>query len=189
MLGSVALLDANILYPAPLRDLFMQLAVSDVFCARWSADIHEEWINALLRDKQGYEREKLEKTRRLMDTATRDAVITGYQKLIPSLSLPDPNDRHVLAAAIIGECDVIVTNNVKDFPEKTLQIYDIKAQKPDDFLFNHFLLEPEKFCEAVKKVRGRLKNPYYDVHEYLNILLKQGLESTVTALSRLPHRL
>lgn len=111
-----ALLDANVLYPAPLRDLFLQLAVTDLFKAKWTADIHREWIEALMRNEPECGRAALERTRVLMDTATRDSLVTGYEALIDTLTLPDPDDRHVLAAAIVGRCDVIVTQNLKDFP-------------------------------------------------------------------------
>lgn len=132
-----ALLDANVLYPAPLRDVLLQLAVSDLFLARWSEDIHHEWIEALLRVRPDLDRSKLEKTRELMDAHTRDALIYGYERLIPSLTLPDRDDRHVLAAAIIGKCDIIVTYNLKHFPNDILQQFGIEAQHPDDFLSNH----------------------------------------------------
>jgi hypothetical protein len=100
-----ALLDANVLYPAPIRDILMQLAVEDLFHAKWTADIHREWIEALLRHEPQRDRAALERTRALMDTAVRDALITGYETLIETLELPDPDDRHVLAAAIVGRCD------------------------------------------------------------------------------------
>src|SRR3989475_9198920 len=91
----------------------MHLALTGLFRAKWSADIHEEWISALLRNRPDLTREKLERTRMLMDQHATDALVTGYQELIPSLQLPDPNDRHVLAAAICSRADVIVT---RDFP-------------------------------------------------------------------------
>jgi predicted Zn-dependent peptidase len=97
-----ALLDANVLYPAPLRDIFLQLAVTDLFKAKWTADIHREWIEALMRKDPPPDRAALERTRDLMDKATRDSLVTGYEPLIDSLTLPDPDDRHVLAAAIVG---------------------------------------------------------------------------------------
>lgn len=100
MSSYTALLDANVLYPAPVRDLLLQLAVTDVYKARWSADIHREWIDNLLANEPHRDRAKLERTRELMDRATRDALVTGYESLIPSLQLPDENDRHVLAAAM-----------------------------------------------------------------------------------------
>ena len=110
-----ALLDANVLYPAPMRDVLMQLAVTDIFKAKWSEDIHREWIDALMRNEPHRDRETLERTRDLMNHATRDCLVTGYEALIPSLDLPDPDDRHVLAAAIVGRCDVIVTQNLFKF--------------------------------------------------------------------------
>ena len=76
-----AFLDANILYPAPLRDIFLQLAVRDVFRAKWSSDIHREWIDALLRNEPHRSRAALERTRGLMDQATRDCLVTGYETL------------------------------------------------------------------------------------------------------------
>jgi PIN domain-containing protein len=107
MSSYTALFDANVLYPAPVRDILMQLAVTDLFRAKWTADIREEWITALLERQPHRRRADLERTRSLMDSAVRDCLVVGYEDLIPSLSLPDPDDRHVLAAAIVGRCDVI----------------------------------------------------------------------------------
>jgi len=94
-----ALLDANVLYPAPMRDVLMQLAVTDIYKAKWSDDIPREWIDALMRNEPHRDRAALERTLDLMNQATRDCLITGYEALIPSLELPDPDDRHALAAA------------------------------------------------------------------------------------------
>ena len=179
-----ALLDANVLYPAPVRDILMQLAVEDLFRAKWTADIHQEWIEALLRNEPHRDRAALERTRTLMDTAVRDALITGYETLIPCLELPDTDDRHVLAAAIVGRCDVIVTQNLHDFPLDALKPYGIETQHPDDFLADHLHLAPGKFCVAVRKVRARLKNPPYSVEDYLAILTRQGLVVTVSELEQ-----
>lgn len=177
-----ALLDANVLYPAPLRDLLMQLAVADLFRAKWTADIHREWIDALLEKEPRRSRVDLERTRDLMDKSTRDCLVTGYEHLIVSLTLPDPDDRHVMAAAIVGRCDVIVTQNLKDFPGQALAAYGIEAQHPDEFLSNHLNLAPGVFCGAVQKVRSRLKNPPYSVDQYLENLTQQGLVATVAEL-------
>ncbi len=178
-----ALLDANVLYPAPLRDLLLQLAVTDIFKAHWSADIHREWIEALLRNEPHRDRAALERTRDLMDKATRDSVITGYESLVPSIELPDPDDRHVLAAAIVGRCDVIVTQNLKDFPEDALAPFGINVQHPDEFLCNHLNLASGLVCGAVRKVRLRLKHPPFTIDQYLETLIRQGLPETVSGLS------
>jgi hypothetical protein len=177
-----AMLDANVLYPAPMRDILLELAVTDIFRAKWTADIHEEWISALLRNEPQRHRFALERTRDLMNQATRDSLVTGYDTLIPSLTLPDVNDRHVLAAAIVGRCDVIVTQNLSDFPAETLALYGIEVQHPDDFLCNHLHLAPGVFCNAIRTVRARLRHPPYNIKEYLATLTRQGLVATVLEL-------
>jgi hypothetical protein len=172
-----ALLDANVLYPAPVRDIFIQLAVTDIYHAKWSATIHDEWMRSLLRDKPRLDRAVLQRTRDLMDRAVRDCLVTGYEALIPALTLPDPADRHVLAAAIAGRCDVIVTQNLRDFPAEALAPYGLEAQHPDDFLSNHLNLAPGLFCEVIRKVRTRLKNPPFTAEQYLAVLTQHGLVS------------
>ncbi|MDQ2840019.1 MAG: PIN domain-containing protein [Acidobacteriota bacterium] len=182
MSNYTALFDANVLYPAPLRDVLMQLAITDLFRAKWSADIHREWIEALIRNEPHRDRGALERTRDLMDTNIRDCLVTGYASLIPSLKLPDGNDRHVLAAAIVGRCDVIVTQNLKDFPDSALAPYGIAVQHPDEFLCNHLNLAQGLFCSAIQRVRCRLKNPPYTTEQYLEILTGTGLVATAAEL-------
>lgn len=179
-----ALLDANVLYPAPMRDVLMQLAVTDIFKAKWSDDIHREWIDALMRNEPHRDRAVLEQTRDLMNQATRDCLVTGYQTIISSLELPDPDDRHVLAAAIVGRCDVIVTQNLKDFPEAVLEPFGISTLHPDVFLSNHLALAPGLFCSALRRVRARLKNPPYTAEDYLVGLTRQGLVVTAAELEQ-----
>ncbi|MBC6404367.1 MAG: PIN domain-containing protein [Rhodospirillales bacterium] len=173
------LLDANVLYPAPLRDALMQLAVTDLFKAQWTDDIHREWIAALLRKDPQRDPAALERTRRHMDTAVRDSLVTGYRRLIPSLDLPDPDDRHILAAAIVGRCDAIITQNLKDFPAAALAPFGIEAQHPDDFFCNQLSLAPGLVCSALGKVRARLQNPPKTADEYLATLTRQGLVAPV----------
>lgn len=177
-----ALFDANVLYPAPMRDILLQLAVTDIFRAKWTDEIHREWIEALLRNKPHLDRGALERTRDRMNLATRDCLVTGYEKIIPSLTLPDEDDRHVLAAAIVGRCDVIVTQNLKHFPDTELAPLGIEAQHPDQFLSNHLHLATGLFCSAVRKVRARLKNPPFSAEEYLDTLTRQGLVATAAEL-------
>lgn len=178
------LLDANVLYPAPVRDALMQLAVTDLFKARWTVDIHREWIEALLRNDSHLDRAALERTRKLMDASVRDCLVTGYERLIPSLELPDSDDRHVLAAAIVGRCDAIVTQNLKDFPAEALAPFGIETQHPDDFFCNQLSLAPGLVCSALRKVRARLKNPSKTSEEYLSVLTHQGLVATVAELEQ-----
>jgi PIN domain len=184
MSSYTALLDANVLYPAPVRDILLQLAVTDIYRAKWTADIHREWIGALLRSEPHRDRAALERTRDLMDNAVRDCLVTGYQDIIPSLSLPDPDDRHVLAAAIAGRCDAIITQNLRDFPPEKLAPYGIETQHPDDFLSNNLNLAPGLFCEVIRKVRARLRNPPFTAQQYLAVLTQHGLVATVSELTQ-----
>jgi hypothetical protein len=122
-----ALYDACVLYPAPLRDLLMHLALTNLYRAKWTNSIHEEWMRNVLANRSDLARKTLERTRDLMNSNVRDCLVEGYEKLIPALTLPDPDDRHILAAAIRSSSSVIVTYNLKDFPTKTIKEYGIVA--------------------------------------------------------------
>jgi hypothetical protein len=108
--------------------------------------------------------------------------VTGYESLIPALQLSDSNDRHVLAAAISGGADTIVTFNLKDFPQDILDGYDIIAQHPDDFIADLIDWKPQVVMAAVETCRKRLRNPPKSIGEYVNILLKQGLSISTSLL-------
>ena len=109
-------------------------------------------------------------------------MVEGYEDLIPALKLPDPDDRHVLAAAIRAPADVIVTANLKDFPADVLAKYGVDAQHPDEFTRFLIDLAPGPVCRAVKAHRASLKNPPKTVDEYLGTLQSQSLPETVSAL-------
>jgi predicted nucleic acid-binding protein len=177
-----ALYDACVLYPAPLRDLLMELALTDLFRAKWSHMIHDEWIQAVLKDRPDLSAEKLKRTRDLMDAHVRDCLVENFEDLIPALKLPDPNDNHVLAAGIRGRADVIVTYNLKDFPSNVLERYGIAAQHPDEFLTHLIDLAPGNVCAAAKTHRKRLGNPGKTVDQYLEILERQQLNELVAKL-------
>lgn len=177
------LFDACVLYPAPLRDSLMRLASRDLFSAYWTDAIHEEWINALLREKR-YTREQLERVRDLIDLHVPDAKVQGYESLTTGLTLPDPNDRHVLAAAIKCKADAIVTFNQKDFPTEYLQTFQIEVIHPDDFIYYQIDMAPAVCCTAFRDQRKALKNPAMAVDEFLSNLQKQQLPQTVSLLKR-----
>lgn len=160
----------------------MSLAMEDIFRARWTDQIHDEWIRNVLKNRPDLNPEQLERTRQLMNAHVDDCLVSGHEGLIPSLSLPDPDDRHVLAAAIVGRCDVIVTFNHKDFPALVLQPFGVETQDPDSFLLFQLDLAPGMFLKAVRKHRSRLKNPPLSQEHYLETLLRQGLPQLVQAL-------
>jgi len=108
----IVVCDACVLYPAPLRDLFMQLALADLFQARWTDAIHDEWTRNVAANRPDSSPAGLARCRKLMDEHVPDCLVTGYEALIPTLTLPDVDDRHVLAAAIHGGAGLIVTFNL-----------------------------------------------------------------------------
>ena len=180
-----AFLDASVLYSAPLRDLLMHLAMRDLFLARWSDRVHEEWITALLRNRSDLTPEQLARTRRLMDENIDDALVRGYEPIVDQLSLPDPNDRHVLAAAIHGGSSVIVTVNLRDFPTNVLTTHGIEAQHPDTFIGARLADQPDEVLAALHELRLDLKNPPTSMPELITTFQRQGLTETVAELRRL----
>lgn len=182
MSNFVAVYDACVLYPAPLRDLLLRLALTDRFRARWTDAIHDEWIAAVLEARPDLRPEQLQRTRELMNTAVPDCLVTGYEGLIDQIELPDPDDRHVAAAAVRCQAGVIVTCNLKDFPAEALAAYGIEVQHPDDFVCHLLDLDPGGVCAAVRDQRQSLRNPPKSVREMLDTLLSQQLAGTVAAL-------
>jgi hypothetical protein len=176
------LYDACVLYPAPLRDLLMQLATANLFRAKWTERIHEEWISNLLTNRQDLTRAQLERTKELMNAAVPDCLVTGYEYLIATIELPDTDDRHVVAAAIRAGADAIITANISDFPPQVLAPHDIEAIHPDDFITYQIDLNEAAVITAAQTCRRRLKAPEKTVEEYLDILLKQPLPKTVAFL-------
>jgi hypothetical protein len=119
----------------------MWLGLSGRYRARWSLQIHDEWKRNLLINRPALTPEQLDRTSGLMDLAIPDGLVVGHELLISGLTLPDPDDRHVLAAAIRCNASVIVTFNEKDFPATALAPYVIEAQHPDLFVDNLFDLD------------------------------------------------
>jgi len=177
-----AVYDANILYPAPIRDLFIRIAQAGLVRAKWTDAIHEEWMRNVLKDNPHLSAERLARTRTLMNEAVRDCLVTGYEELISTLSLPDLDDRHVLAAAIHAGADVIVTCNLADFPAETLAGFNIEAQHPDDVLAYLLDQAPGVLCACLKRQRESLRNPPKTAGELLATLETHGLTQAVTRL-------
>ena len=180
----IVLVDSCVLYSASLRDLVIHLALVGLFRPRWTEQIHEEWIRSVLEHRPELQRERLERTRFLMDTHVRNALVTGYESLIEGLSLPDPDDRHVLAAAICSGSNLILTFNLKDFPADTLSPFGIVAQQPDEFLLHQWSLDPSKVLTALRRQRENLERPPLKSLEFLENLRQQHLPQFVAELQR-----
>jgi len=177
-----ALLDANVLYPAALRSLLIDLSVLGVYQAHWTDEIHDEWIRNLLVNRPDLDPLKLQRTRALMDRALDTARITGHEALIQELHLPDPDDRHVLAAALHAGAELIVTQNLSDFPETVLGPLGVQAVHPDRFIGEFLATQPDEVLEALRRGRARYRSPVLSGQEMLVMLERQGLATTVEQL-------
>ena len=181
-----AVFDACVLYSAPLRDFLLRLGYAKLVRPFWSEEIHAEWMRSLLNKRPKLYQDRLERTRREMDLKFPHSLVTGYEALIPTLQLPDPKDRHVLAVAIHVKAAFIVTFNLKDFPASALAPYGVQAISPDNFVLRLIDYDPDAFLDAVAGHRAALNNPPKTVAEYLATLEQQRLFKTVAFLQE--HR-
>ncbi|RXK83299.1 PIN domain-containing protein [Filimonas effusa] len=181
-IGTIAVLDANVLYPAPVRDLLLSLADARLFQPKWSKIIQKEWVNNLLKNRPDLVRENIVQTVQAMNIAFPDAEVTRFAEIISDLQLPDPDDRHVLAAAIKAEATHIVTANTKDFPSKYVAAYNLQITHPDYFARDLILIDFDVACLAFEKMIARLRKPPLNRNDVLAILDKCGMTSSVKLL-------
>ncbi len=174
--------DACVLYPAPLRDLLVRLARTGLVRAQWSDQILDECFRNILANRPDLRPESLERTRALMNAAVPDSLVRGHEGLIDGLNLPDPDDRHVLAAAIRAGAQAIVTANLADFPDDRLAPYDVEVIHPDDFVLDLIDLAPGAVATVVVAQAADLKNPPRTVDDLLDTLREQGLGRSVAKL-------
>jgi predicted nucleic acid-binding protein len=176
-----AVLDANVLYPQLLRDVLLSLAHADLYSAKWTVHIREEWMRSLLADRPGMGTQ-IELAAATMEAAIPDCLVTGYEHLIDGLKLPDPDDRHVLAAALAGHADAIVTWNERDFPAEVLDPFGIELQTPDEFVVNQLMLKGHLALGAIKAMRERWERPQYTASALVDLLEKRRLPQTAAHL-------
>ncbi|MGM3163054.1 PIN domain-containing protein [Dickeya undicola] len=177
-------LDACVIYPSLLRDLLIHLGLTGLYQPKWTAIIEDEWQRNLLLNRPDLTPEQISRTRELMNQAIPDAMITGFEALIPGITLPDPDDRHVVAAAIRNNAEIIVTFNLKDFPHPEIDNFGIEALHPDDFITDLLDLNQALVLSAVSRQRHNMRKPSKSVDEYLDALLRQSLPQTVKELSK-----
>ena len=185
----VVVYDACVLYPAPLRDLLVRLGRTGLFQAKWTGQILDECFRSILQQRPDLTPQRLERTRKLLNEAIPDCDVTGHEGLVASLTgLPDPDDRHVVAAAIRCGAQVIVTSNLKDFPSAALAHYGIEAQHPDDFVMYLLDLDPALVARIIREQAAALKTPARTVAELLETLLLNELFRTVARLREVVDR-
>lgn len=178
-----AVLDTNVIYPVIIRDLLFWFAHYDLYTPKWSKHIFDEWKGVMQR--KGISFDEIEKRVNKANLAFPDALVQNYEGLVGHLDLPDEKDRHVLAAAIKTNAHVIVSNNIKDFPEEVLENYGLKIKSADDFLTDIIDLNAETAIKAFREMVLNKKNPDLDEYEVLDCLRKNGLTDTANYLHAL----
>jgi predicted nucleic acid-binding protein len=176
--------DANVLYPSYLRDVLIRVAQAGLVHAKWTDRILDETFRNLRSNRPDLDPGKLARTRELMCRAIPDCLVIGYERLIEAVELPDKDDRHVLAAAIKAQAQLIVTDNLKDFPADALAGWNVEAQSPDEFLHDLVDIDPQTVYGAVQRIADSMKNPPGTVDDVLASLEREGLVETVAALRR-----
>ncbi|GGL60780.1 RSP_2648 family PIN domain-containing protein [Wenxinia marina] len=145
------LIDANVLYPTVMREIVLGCAAAGLFQARWTERIEEEWARATRR--LGPEAEAVARGEiAALSLAFPDARVRGWEGREGRLWLPDPDDVHVLAAAIHGSCDAILTQNAQDFPKDALAAEGLVRLDPDGFLRDLWAREPEVVQRVAEQV-------------------------------------
>lgn len=185
----IAVYDACVLYPFHLRNVLIQCAFDGLVAARWTDDIHAEWIRNLAANSPGTPVARFETTRDMMKAVLPDANVANHRSLIPSLSLPDPDDRHVLAAAIAGGAETIVTWNLKDFPAPQIAPHGIAAVSPDAFLSALHRAYPKALLSSIARARENLRRTTPSVTEFVDALECHGLVAFTSILRRHAARL
>jgi len=182
----IAIYDACVLFPEFQRSFLIWLAVRGqergVFRAKWTGRIHREWVRAVLRYRPDLHRSALRRTCQEMDRHVRGCRVSGYERWERRLTLSDPDDRHVLAAALACVADVIVTVNTTDFPAQILSPFGMAAQTPDAFGCALFARVPEVVLGAVRSHRAAMRRPPMSEEEYRAALSRNGLTQLVAFL-------
>ena len=176
-------LDTNVVYPVIIRDLLFWFAHYDLYTPKWSAHIFQEWKKVMV--LKGVSEEDANKRLEKANMAFPDAMVHNYEGLIQHLELPDENDKHVLAAAIKTNANLIVTNNIKDFPEAYLQTFGLSRKTADDFMTDIIDLNQDQAVAAFKEMVLNKKNPALGELEVLNQLRKAGVHETANYLHAL----
>jgi predicted nucleic acid-binding protein len=169
-------LDTNVIYPIITRDILLWFAHFELYTPKWSPDIFNEWAEVMQR--KNISEAEIKKRIENVNLAFPGAIVYDYDSIVDTLNLPDLRDRHVLAAAIKSNAGIIVTNNLKDFPQAYLQRYNITAKNVDDFLTDLIDLNHEIALEAFKMMVSNKKNPDLDEYQVLNVFRENGLKYT-----------
>ena len=177
----VVVYDACSLYGNSIRDLLIRVGRMRLVQPKWTDEILDELTRALGK-RPAAAPEKILRLRQLMNLAIPDCLVIGYAPLMAGVELPDPDDRHVLAAAIKAGADTIVTSNIADFPAKSLAPWNIAAQSPDDFVLDLIDLDDRAVFACVQQIVDQRVNPPESIDDVLAQLERNGLVRSAAAL-------
>ena len=158
-----------------LRDLFMRLSLEGLYFPRWSSQIHDEWISNVFLNRPDIPAAKLNRTRHLKDSSSDGSLVDGFEVLIATISLPDPDYRHVLALAIYTNSRLIVSFNLRDFPDYVLREHGKRAVHPDSFLCSIYDSYSVEILDVVNTMQTELRKPVFTRTQLLESFRKQGL--------------
>lgn len=182
----VAVLDACVLVPTALCDTLLRLAEASFYRPLWSDRILAEVADAILVVRPDLGEPRVRRRVQMMASTFEDASVLGWEAVSAGLDLPDPDDRHVLAAAITGGAQAIVTFNLKDFPARALEPGGIPVRHPDDFLLDQLDLLPGRVLQLLTEQAADLQHPPTDLAGVLNALQRCGVPNFADAVRRLP---
>ena len=165
----VALLDANVLWSAALRDTLLLAAEENLFRPVWTRQILGEMARSLKARRPDLHPSRIDRTVDQILTHFPEALVEAYEHLIPQMQ-NDAGDRHVLAAAVRARSNVLVTWNTRHFPPETCAPYDIEVQDPDEFLCDVWAADPSAMAKVLAMQGEHLLNPLRTVHEVLETL-------------------
>lgn len=176
-------IDTNVIVPIEIRDILFWFAYDELYTVKWSKHIFDEWVSVMKR--MDVTEDEICKRIDKANEAFPDAMVLNYEPLIDTLNLKDEKDRHVLAAAIKINANLIVTNNIKDFPNEYLEHFGLSAKTADDFLTDTIDLNNDVAVESFRELVLNRTNPEMDEYQVLEAMRRNGLKNTADYLHAL----
>jgi len=174
--------DTCVLYPIVLTDTLLRIAEQSVFRPHWSSDVMAE-LRRNLADVPQVGKEGAQRRIEAMNRAFPAATVTGYEPLISGMEC-DPKDRHVMAAAVHSECQVVVAYNLKDFPAESMAKHQLEAVHPDTFLLDQLDLYPEAVSNALRRQSAKSARPKLTALQLMGSFEKLQLAGFAAELRR-----
>ncbi|MCL2736530.1 MAG: PIN domain-containing protein [Propionibacteriaceae bacterium] len=175
----MAFLDANVLVPVALADTILRSAERGFFLPRWSPTVIGEVARVVHRIHPEIPDTRIQTRLSGMDARFPDASVHGYESLLQTVELPDADDRHVLAAARLSGADVIVTRNLRDFPDDVLRQWGLEAVSPDQFMRDMLDLFPRPMLDIIREQAAHARRPPLSVNDVLASLERAGVPGFV----------